>query len=176
MILWIGSYRGWLGALLARRTRTIGMCSFDARSEGQSGNSLERKGGEGSERETEDPRWTRAVGDHTSPPSRETMKECGCSMRTVKASLPTPYQEKGVLSIFRLPCSRSRSFLRSISNSAVADVVPLSMPHMLRMYCFVMGWKRMSRPCSMKHTFVPVLMHSFRRSRDGMTIRPLVVT
>jgi len=26
--------------LLARGTRTIGMCSFDARSEGQSGNSL----------------------------------------------------------------------------------------------------------------------------------------
>jgi hypothetical protein len=27
--------REWPGALLARRTRTIGMCSFDARSKGQ---------------------------------------------------------------------------------------------------------------------------------------------
>ena len=87
------------------------------------------------------------------------------SMRAVKASPATPYQEKilpcsresalitydavsnglklrsvqGVLSISRLACSHSRSFLRSISNSAVADVVPLSMPHRLRMYCFVMG-------------------------------------
>ena len=38
---------GWEGSsqtvLLARRTRTIGMCSFDARSEGQSGDSLEDK-------------------------------------------------------------------------------------------------------------------------------------
>src|SRR6267378_672611 len=97
-------------------------------------------------------------------------------MREVKDNLATPYQEKGVPSIFRLACSHSRCFLRSISNSAVADVVSLSMPHTLRTYSFVTGWKRMFFPCSMKHTLVPGLMPSFRRSRAGMTIRPLVVT
>jgi hypothetical protein len=31
---------------------------------------------------SEDPRWTRAVGDHSSPPSRKTMKECGLDVRS----------------------------------------------------------------------------------------------
>jgi hypothetical protein len=39
----IGSHQA---ILLARRTRTIRMCSSDARSEGQSGDSLEGRGGE----------------------------------------------------------------------------------------------------------------------------------
>ena len=38
-----GGDREWPGALLARRTRTIRMCSFDARSEGQPGHSLPRE-------------------------------------------------------------------------------------------------------------------------------------
>ena len=56
--------------LFARGTRTIGMCSFDARSEGQSGNSLVR-GGYDAERETGSPRWTRAVGDQQTPSLRD---------------------------------------------------------------------------------------------------------
>ncbi len=57
---------------LARRTRTMGMCSFDARSERQSGDSLERKVVDECEKETESLRWTRAVEDHSAPiPERE---------------------------------------------------------------------------------------------------------
>ena len=44
---------------------------------------------------SEDPRWTRAVGDHTSPPSRKTMKESGLSLRAVKDSPATSLSEKG---------------------------------------------------------------------------------
>jgi len=73
----------------------IGMCSFDARSKGQSGNSLERKDVkrcEGSERETEGPRWTRAVEDQSAPiPWRENeqawKEHVFRSMRAVKGSL-----------------------------------------------------------------------------------------
>jgi len=36
--------KGWPSALLARRTRTIGMCSFDARSEEQMGHPFWEKG------------------------------------------------------------------------------------------------------------------------------------
>ena len=41
---------------------------------------------------SEDPRWTRAVGDHASTASRKTMKECGPLMSAVKASPITPYE------------------------------------------------------------------------------------
>ncbi len=51
--------REWPGALLARRTRTIRMCSFDARSKGQPRPLPLRK----SVRKSEEPRSTRAIED-----------------------------------------------------------------------------------------------------------------
>jgi hypothetical protein len=131
--------------------RGLGMCSVDTRSEGQPGHL---------------PREDFALLQRECVLLTYNTASNGLKLRSVQ----------GVLSIFRLACSRSRSFLRSISNSAIADVLSLSMPHMLRMYCFVRGWKRISLTCSMKHTLVPGLMPSFRRSRAGMKIRPLVVT
>jgi len=59
--------------------------------------------GDGAENEKEDPRWTRAVGDHTSPPSRKTMKECGLDARSEGQPRPLPIKSKSDSAAFELP-------------------------------------------------------------------------
>ena len=74
----------WPGALLARRTRTMKQCSSDARSQGQPRPLPFVEGWDNGENGgccspvlvqravSEDPRWTRAVGDQSAPiPERE---------------------------------------------------------------------------------------------------------
>ena len=66
------------GALLARRTRTIGMCSFDARSKGQPWPlPLERQ-----KERIGSPRGGRAMGDHSAPIPEEKPSELGGIIRS----------------------------------------------------------------------------------------------
>src|SRR5712692_1964514 len=76
---------------------------------------------------------------------------------------------------FRAPQS-SRSRLRSSSRALRADGSPLSEPRRLRINAAVRGCNTKRFSCSRKATWVPSLIEYLRRSFEGMTSWPLVVT
>src|SRR6266581_5310820 len=76
---------------------------------------------------------------------------------------------------FRAPQS-SRSRLRSSSRALRADGSPLSEPRRLRINAAVRGCNTKRFSCSRKATWVPSLIEYLRRSFEGMTSWPFVVT
>ncbi len=79
------------------------------------------------------------------------------SASTVEDSIST-HANSGRTHFVSFFFSRVLSLARSLSNSSVAEVLLLSMPHMLLMYSLVIGWNIISLPRSMKHTLAPGLM------------------
>src|SRR6266571_2561446 len=76
---------------------------------------------------------------------------------------------------FRAPQS-SRSRLRSSSRALRADGSPPSEPRRLRIKAAVRGCNTKRFSCSRKATWVPSLIEYLRRSFEGMTSWPFVVT
>src|SRR5208283_1633928 len=70
----------------------------------------------------------------------------------------------------------SRSRLRSSSRAFSADGSPLREPRRLRMNSGVRGCSTRRFSCSTKATWVPSLIEYLRRSLEGITSWPFVVT